>query len=199
MNLLLLQDEYMTFTRYDVKNKKFYFAKGGGYSFEGNTLVVRCEFSSADNSEVGKELKFAFERQGNRINVRDRNETFSLELSDSSTTPLSGCWRINGRMQNGKLSEMPLRSRRTLKILTGTHFQWMAINIATREFSGCGGGRYEFINGKYTEHIDYFSRDSSRVGMSLSFNGEVKNGIWNHSGTSSKGDPVHETWTLYHP
>src|SRR5574343_326746 len=81
------------------------------------------------------------------------------------------------------------------KLLTGTRFQWFAINIETGEFSGTGGGTYQFINGKYTENIEFFSRDSSRVGASLQFSAKIEEGKWHHSGLSSKGDPIYEIWT----
>jgi len=48
---------------------------------------------------------------------------------------------------------------------------------------------------KYTEHIEFFSRDSSRVGASLSFDGSISDKVWTHKGASSKGDPIHEEWT----
>src|SRR3546814_4443688 len=89
-------------------------------------------------------------------------------------------------------SDLPLRARRTLKILTGTRFQWAAINVETGEFSGTGGGTYTFKNGKYTENIEFFSRDNSRVGMSLSFEGDLQGDDWHHQGKSSKGDPIYE-------
>ena len=71
----------------------------------------------------------------------------------------------------------------------------MAINPVSKEFFGTGGGTYTFTNGQYTEHVEFFSRDSSRVGAILSFEGKVKDDVWNHSGKSSKGDPLNEVWT----
>jgi len=88
--------------------------------------------------------------------------------------------------------------RKTIKILTGTRFQWAAINTGTGDFFGTGGGTYTFENGVYTEYIEFFSRDSTRVGRTLSFRGYVNNNQWNHSGKSSKGDSVHEIWTKLH-
>ena len=85
--------------------------------------------------------------------------------------------------------------RKTLKILSDSRFQWAAINPATKEFFGTGGGSYTFVDGKYTEHIEFFSRDSSRVGASLIFNGQLINGNWHHSGKSSKGDDIYEVWS----
>lgn len=89
---------------------------------------------------------------------------------------------------------IPEGDRKTLKILSGTRFQWIAVNTATGDFFGTGGGTYTFENGKYTENIEFFLRDSTRVGKSLSFNDEVKNGQWHHKGLSSKGDPIYEIW-----
>ena len=90
---------------------------------------------------------------------------------------------------------MPLAARRTLKVLTGSRFQWIAMNIETGEFSGTGGGRYRFADGVYTETIEFFSRDASRVGASLEFKGRVLDGNWHHEGRSSRGDPIYEIWS----
>ena len=86
-------------------------------------------------------------------------------------------------------------ARKTIKILSATHFQWIAINTETGEFFGTGGGNYSFKDGKYTENIEFFSRDPNRVGASLSFNAELKEGDWHHSGLSSKGDKIYEVWS----
>jgi hypothetical protein len=52
------------------------------------------------------------------------------------------------------------------------------------------------VLGKYTENIDFFSRDQSRVGMSLSFDFALTpENDWRHSGKSSKGDPIDEVWS----
>jgi hypothetical protein len=51
------------------------------------------------------------------------------------------------------------------------------------------------VNGKYTENILFFSRDNSRVGAQLTFDGKIEDGNWHHSGLSSKGDPIYEIWS----
>jgi hypothetical protein len=87
-------------------------------------------------------------------------------------------------------------ARRTMKILSGTRFQWIAYNVETKQFFGTGGGTYSTVDGKYTENIDFFSRDQSRVGMSLEFTFAIDDeGGWRHSGKSSKGDTIDEIWT----
>jgi hypothetical protein len=98
-------------------------------------------------------------------------------------------------VRDGQLSKMTPGARRTMKILSGTRFQWIAYNTETKEFSGTGGGTYTTVNGKYTENIEFFSRDNSRVGASLTFDFSLEDGAWRHSGRSSKGDPINEVWT----
>jgi hypothetical protein len=114
---------------------------------------------------------------------------------DNGEARLAGLWTITARKQNGALQPIhQTGTRKTVKILTGTRFQWAAIDPGTKQFMGTGGGTYTFQNGKYTEQIEFFSRDSSRVGSSLSFDGKLEEGNWHHSGLSSKGEPIYEVW-----
>ena len=87
------------------------------------------------------------------------------------------------------------QARRTLKLLSGKRFQWVAFNVETKEFSGTGGGTYTTKDGAYTENIQFFSRDRSSVGASLAFTYELIDGQWHHSGLSSKGSPIYEIWS----
>lgn len=80
-------------------------------------------------------------------------------------------------------------------MLSGTRFQWVAYDTAAKSFSGTGGGTYTFENGKYTETIEYHSKNSARVGAVLPFEYEIKGKKWDHSGLSSTGNPIREIWT----
>lgn len=95
-------------------------------------------------------------------------------------------WVITGRQRNGEMNKVTPGDRRTIKILSGGRFQWVAFNSATGDFSGTGGGTYSAVNGIYTENITFFSRDNSRVGAELSFEFAVKNGDWHHSGKAQR-------------
>jgi hypothetical protein len=88
------------------------------------------------------------------------------------------------------------RPRKTMKILAGSRFQWIDYNTETKEFLGTGGGTYTVKNGEYVEHIEFFSRDNSKAGLSLPFNYELIDENWHHSGLSSKGEPIHEIWSV---
>ena len=70
----------------------------------------------------------------------------------------------------------------------------MHLILKKKEFKGTGGGSYTTIDGKYSEKIEFFSRDNSRVGMSLEFDYNIDKGNWIHKGKTSKGNPLHEIW-----
>lgn len=192
---LIIADGYGMLTQYDKINKNFIYSFGGPLSVEGKQLVLKVEFNSSDKSQVGKTLRYPFAIRNNTLSTSISGAKAKWQRTDDGKSDLAGNWRITQRKQDGKMAELPLRARRTLKLLTGTRFQWAAINIETGEFSGTGGGTYTFENGRYTEHIEFFSRDNSRVGASLTFNGKIEEGNWIHSGLSSRGDPIYEVWS----
>ncbi len=81
-----------------------------------------------------------------------------------------------------------------LKFLKDGRFQWIAYDTDGMQFKGTGGGSYTSKDGVYTENIEYFSRDNSRVGASLQFKYEIKGDDWHHTGNNSKGEPMYEIW-----
>ncbi|WP_353130515.1 hypothetical protein [Parapedobacter pyrenivorans] len=193
-------DGYLSHSTYDVKNKKFIATRGGTYTAENGKLVVTWQYDTekaASNTPietwVGQSSTFDY-KTGETLATNLSGTDTKWHRIDANEGPMAGVWRITGRKQDDGISNMPLRDRRTLKILSGTRFQWVAINIKTGEFSGTGGGVYTFKNGKYTENIEFFSRDNDRVGASLSFDGKIENGSWHHSGLSSTGNPIYEIW-----
>lgn len=192
---LLLSDGYVMHTTFDKVNKKVIQSRGGTYTLSGNKLIVNIEFNTAETIQIGQKLSFDFLISRNKLNSNLGGKKSEWNLLDQGKGDLAGTWRMSGRMQDGKMADYPRRARKTLKLLTGSHFQWAAINAETKEFFGTGGGSYTFINGKYTENIEFFSRDNSRVGASLSFEGKLVDGKWHHSGQSSTGNPIYEIWS----
>lgn len=194
-------DGYFSHSTFDANNKNFISTRGGTYAAAGNAVTVTWQYdtekaggNTPPGEWVGQPSTFNY-TAGNTLTINLSNGNTEFRRLDSNDGPLAGVWRITGRQQTGEMGQMPLRDRRTLKILTGTRFQWAAINVKTGEFSGTGGGTYTFENGKYTENIDFFSRNNDRVGASLTFDGKVENGQWHHSGLSSAGDPIYEVWS----
>ncbi len=193
--VLIFQDGYFSHSIFDKVNKKFISTYGGIYKTNAKAFNLLIEFDTRSKEGVGKEISFSHNVTEKQM-VSDINGVQQSWIRiDEGKDKLAGIWRITGRMVDGKVNQMQRGDRKTVKLLSGTRFQWMAINPATKEFFGTGGGTYTFSDGKYTENIEFFSRDSTRIGASLTFDGNVQDEVWNHSGKSSKGDPVNEVWT----
>ncbi len=192
---LTIIDNYFSVATFRLQEKQFVNTSGGTAALDNGTLKGKMEFHTANRSQVSQTYSLPCIQQGNRLIFPYGGLDVTWERLDDGKQALAGNWKIIGREQDGKINEMRPGARKTIKILSGTRFQWAAINSETGDFFGTGGGYYTFENGKYTEHIEFFSRDASRVGASLSFNGELRDGNWHHSGLSSKGDRIYEIWS----
>jgi hypothetical protein len=191
--VVILAENYFAYTIFTSTG--FVHAYGGSWKIEGDNLVLSYEFNTENPEKVGTTANMNIQFEGNSMVVDDL--AFS-RIDDGTPGKLAGTWLFSNRMRNGELGKPRSADnpRKTMKILSGTRFQWIAYNVESKEFMGSGGGTYTTIDGKYTENIDFFSRDNSRVGASLEFDFERKDDEWHHRGLSSKGDPIHEIWSL---
>lgn len=192
---LTIVDHYFSVVTFNLSEKKFLSTRGGTAAFEKGTMNGIIEFNTADKTEVKSPYSYGLKVDGAQLSMPIYGIDRVWQKVDDAADALSGNWKIIGREQDGKMAEMKPGARKTIKILSGTRFQWAAINSETGDFFGTGGGNYTFKDGRYTENIEFFSRDASRVGASLSFDASLKNGDWHHSGLSSKGDRIYEVWT----
>ena len=187
-------DDYFSTATFNLADKKFINTRGGTAVMTNNKMSGVIEFNTANKLEVKSSYSYDLKVKGKKMNLPIDGIAKEWERVDEGKDALSGNWKITGREQDGKMVAMRPGARKTIKILSGTRFQWAAINSETGEFFGTGGGNYTFKDGKYTENIEFFSRDASRVGASLSFDAALKEGKWHHSGLSSKGDKIYEIW-----
>jgi len=195
--VVIFSDSHFASTEYDLETGEFQSTHGGSYILKENNITETFEFHSLDPSKVGERFVSEIAFDGNdRIRIEEYDIWLS-RIDDGNPGKLAGAWLISGRMRNGEIRERSTESpRKTMKILSGTRFQWIAYNTETKQFMGTGGGTYSSIDGKYTENIHFFSKDSSRVGASIVFNFDIKNGEWHHSGNNSRGEPLYEVWSL---
>lgn len=186
---------FQSFVLYDAKSGEFVRTNGGKWELDGMQMTETVEFDSKDSTRVGKQVTFAITLQGDHLQLSGMNEKW-IRIDNGLPGMLSGAWLFSGRKQN---EDIVYRStdgpRKTMKIMSGTRFQWIAYHTETGVFSGTGGGTYETKDGKYTETIEFFSRDIIRVGANLQFNFELIDGNWHHSGNNSRGEPLYEVWT----
>ncbi len=188
---------YQAAAWFDAESGDFVKTNGGTWKLNGNTMTEVAEFNSENPEKVGTQVSFDIEWDGtNKMRIVGM-DNWATRVDNGDPGELAGAWLISGRRRNGDLQMIDIfRPRKTMKILSGTRFQWIAYNVETRQFMGTGGGTYTTVDGKYTENIEFFSRDNSRVGASLEFNYELKDGDWQHSGKNSRGEPLFEVWSL---
>lgn len=193
--VLMIRDNYFSVSHFNVVTKQFFHSFGGTIHVNGQKAAVVIEFDTKKTDHIGSKHDLSFVVSNDKLKFSIASYGGEWKKTDEGNAPLAGNWRISGRMERGNMNAIPKRDRKTLKLLTGSRFQWMAINPVTKEFFGTGGGTYTFVNGKYTETIEFFSRDSTRVGASLQFDGKVDGDNWQHSGKSSKGEDLNEVWS----
>lgn len=198
-NVLIFSKNHWAAASFNAEDGAFLRSKGGIWNLEGNELRETLEFNTENSDEVGKTVQFEIVIRENEFHAKDGKNIWK-RIDAGTPGDLAGAWLISGRMRDGELQQRDTnRPRKTMKILSGTRFQWIAYNTETKEFMGTGGGTYTTVDGKYTENIEFFSRDNNRVGANLQFDYELKNGDWHHSGLSSKGKPIYEVWSIRTP
>lgn len=197
----IYQDGYFSFGAKETDTNKFISAGGGEFTLKDNYYTEMYDFYTSDKEMVGETTEFSLDMVDGKIVIStERGGSAMVEIWEKvsdAKDDLTRNWVITGRKGDEDISRSTPGARRTIKILSGGHFQWVAFNSETKEFSGTGGGTYSAKDGKYVENIQFFSRDDSRVGASLDFKYEVIDGEWHHSGMSSTGNPIYEIWTKY--
>jgi len=193
---MIVSGKYFAVSQYDLNGKKFVGTWGGKWTEEKNEFTMDYEFHTISPEKVGATESYSIQKKKNKITLKKGEQVWELDRTDDGKPgALEGAWLITGRMVDGKATTNTPGVRRTMKILSGTRFQWIAYNVQTKEFFGTGGGTYTTVNGKYTEQLEFFSRDNSRVGNSLQFDFSIEEGRWRHRGLSSKGEPIDEYWS----
>ena len=194
--VVIFSDGFKAQTTFNAETGKFIYTKGGYWKLEADSMTEKLEFHTDKPELVGEAFNFKVAISDTLLEIVD-NEIQFTRIDNGLPGKLQGAWLMSGRVRDGETELRDTdRPRKTMKILSGTRFQWIAYNTETKQFMGTGGGTYTTIDGKYTENIKFFSRDDSRVGASLEFDFSLKDGNWHHSGLSSKGDPIYEIWSL---
>jgi hypothetical protein len=194
--VMIFSGNVFAVANYDVPGKKFISSYGGTWKLDGDKLVRTIEWNSKDSSTVGKVWTQDAGTAGNSLTISGSNEKWS-RLDDGGPGALAGAWIITGNFNNDKASKRanPFGPRRTMKVLSGKQFHWIAYNVATKQFQNAGGGTYTTDNGKYTENIEFFTKTAESVGKSLVFDYSFVDGDWRHRGQKSTGGPMDECWT----
>lgn len=194
----IVVEGYFSLGSKKLEDNSFLGAAGGEYNIEEDQLIEKRDFDTYDTSKINEERTYKLSwLTKDKVEIADAEHTKVWQRLSGTEDELSGNWVITGRKRGDKMNAMTPGDRRTIKILNGNRFQWVAFNSATKTFNASGGGIYSAEEATYVEDISFFSKDKSRVGDRLDFKFEVIDGQWHHQGKSSKGQPIHEIWSPY--
>ena len=194
-SIVIFTESHQSISIIENKTGKLIHSNGGTWSLDGNTMTEVVEFDTDNPERVGSSVVFDIELNNNYLKIVGSDRKF-FRNDDGGPGELNGAWLMSSRIRNGVMQKRETnRPRKTMKILSGTRFQWIAYDTSKKTFIATGGGTYTTKNGIYTENIEFFSRDISRVGMKLEFEYSLKDGNWNHKGFSSRGKAISEIWT----
>ena len=195
-SVVIFSDGYQSISTYNAKTGKFIYTNGGTWKLEGDSMTEKVEFDTGNSERVGLEVTFKVQITDSTMKIVGSEMEFK-RIDNGKPGELKGAWLMSGIIRDGKkqLRDITI-PRKTMKILSGSRFQWIAYNTETKKFMGTGGGCYTTIKGVYSENIEFFSRDDSKAGLSLKFNYKLINNEWHHNGFSSKGDEINEIWSL---
>ena len=156
----IMQDGYFAFGAREQGTNKFVSAGGGEFLVKDNTYQETLDFFTIKPESVGETTVFKMDLVDGKkvITAQIQGQTLVeiWEKVGDRTDALTANWVITGRKRDNEISRSTPGARRTVKILSGGRFQWIAFNSATKEFMGTGGGTYTAENGKYVENIVFF-------------------------------------------
>lgn len=191
---LKVDGNYLIYSIYEKSPAKFLKTLGGFYMVDKDMLNIQLEFNSNFENDADSEIAIPIEIKDEKLILKSDTKLI-FEFLDTNSQALDGAWLFATRgPDKGNERRGEEYTRKTLKFLINGRFQWVAYDTEGMQFKGTGGGSYTSKDGVYTENIEFFSRDDSRVGASLEFNYETKGDDWHHTGNNSKGEPLYEIW-----
>ena len=194
--VMINTDKVFSVATFSIADKKLMHSYGGTWRLDKSKLIRKIEWNSADSTQVGKEITDNVEIKDNKLKIGTSGSDL-VKLDDGKPGALMGAWIITGNYRNDSVSKRPnaFYPRRTMKVLSGKYFHWIAYNVVSKSFMNAGGGSYTTDNGKYTETIEFFTKTPESVGKKLIFDYSFVNGDWRHKGQKSTGGAMDECWS----
>ncbi|HTL59883.1 MAG TPA: hypothetical protein VL361_29700 [Candidatus Limnocylindrales bacterium] len=144
-----------------------------------------------------KTVAQAFFSADGKLIVTNTDKT--VRIWDAQTSkPLAhiGTWRLASFKygDTNQWSEVPNDQKR-IKLITPTHFTWVAYEAATGKVLSTAGGRYTLRGSNYVETIEYTGEGmSDYLGKQQSFTIKVETDTLRQSGQLSDGLKIDEVW-----
>src|SRR5690606_21245720 len=138
INVMIFVDGYYASTTYHATIGKFIKTHGGSWKLENNLMIENLEFDTNNSERVGTEVSYEVNVLENELEIVNSHLKFT-RLDSGQPGALHGAWLMSGRTIDGnsqiRNTDGP---RKTMKILSGTRFQWIAYNTETKQFMEIG-------------------------------------------------------------
>lgn len=188
---LIMTDDYMIIASYSVLNKSYERTEGGPFTIQGDQMTYTPEFNPSDTAKVGIPIVYTVTMKEGILTLKYDEAMVWMKIDDGGNSAFTGAWKVS---ETGDLKSQLTGTRKAVKLVSGTRFQWIVFDTVEKTFYKTGGGTYNFKNGKYTERIEFLSSDNNRVGTTQIFDSKLDNGVWDYKGINTAGKPIHEVW-----
>jgi hypothetical protein len=169
--------------------------------FAANLLAQPSQSTNADTNSPGKVVAARFSPDGRQLVITSPDNTVRIwDVQDGK--PLReqlahlGTWQLVSLKYGDatKWSDAPV-SQRHIKLITETHFTWVAYEVASGKVQSMAGGTYTFSDGAYTESVEYAGEGMTEYfGKRQSFTIRVEGDKLHQSGQLSDGTKIEEVW-----
>ncbi|MBY0433096.1 MAG: membrane or secreted protein [Cyclobacteriaceae bacterium] len=131
--VLIIAPKQYAVSVYNLNDKTFAGTYGGQWRMDKNQFVELQEFNTLQPDRIGVEQASALRAEKEKLMIGTQEFT---RVDKGAPGVLAGAWLITGRMTDKGLQTITPGARKTMKILSGTRFQWIAYNSETKEFFG---------------------------------------------------------------
>jgi hypothetical protein len=198
----LYSNSYFTYSEYDKDTGKFISARGGLYFLNNLNYKEQLDIDSRDPLYSGTTVEYEVSLSGREMiitNLSTGEQEKWQKFDDADNYKMAFCWRIHKKKDEGDKDWriIEYRPRKTLKMMTNSRYQVLALNSKTGQFVGSSGGTWSSEGDSYVEHVEFFSKDQTNVGRSLEFQRAFEDGLWLHTGKTTKDGLMMEMWHRY--
>lgn len=199
---MICAENYLMFAVYNSAEQKYVYAGGGSFQIlkaESKTILsYKNDFYTKDSTLVGLTIANIFTLDKNSLTIEQGpliGIWTRLEEKNNPSPIVNSLWRLRAKEDKAfKMQTVFKGPLKTLKLLSGEHFQWASFNIDTHQFFGTLGGTFSKRNEKYTEQIIFSSKSVKEIAPSFEYDCILNGKDWIHAGQNSTGTRIHEIW-----